>query len=388
MILCPEKIIVGDGTTVLREQAVRILADGTIGEIENARTLSRKYPDEPVKRYEHATLLPGLCDMHAHLGYFPPMMAEDENDMFLAYHVLHKLQNALRQGITSVRDVASPEMMGKALRQAEERDYFVMPHVEAVGSGMCITGGHFHFADPGVIEVDGTDCLVKEIRRHFKDGYRWIKLMNSDSSEVAEYTLEEMQAAVNEIHRLGGKITVHATNVGGIQMCIDAGVDQIEHSCEMTMEQAQAMLDKKIAWTPTIYVYRQSLKAEQQKSCPDPAKLRRFGKAVQAANEHFLDFYYLGIFTVAGTDREELPIAQELSCMVELGLSPLQAIQAATLNSAKLLGRDHLTGSVTPGKEADILIVSGDAEQDISALKHPFAVFRKGQEVAGTADCK
>lgn len=381
MIILPEKVITGDGKTVRKNCGVRV-SHGRICKVDEIGRLKSEWPDETIRAYPGATLLPGLCDVHIHAGYLPADLAPgDRNDMLLAYYVEHKLRAALRRGITLVRDVGSPEEMGKALRVAQERGYVALPRVISCGAGLCITGGHFHFAYPGVVEADGIQELTKAIRQRFKDGYRWVKLMTTDQGATAEYSQEELNAAVEETHRLGGKLTVHATNPLGIQMCIDAGVDGIEHCCEMTEEQAELIAERGIAWTPTLLVYQRGYAAESAKARPDAEKLARYRRAVEGAEKNFLTNYRKGIYTVAGTDIETMPLAEELACMVALGLSPVEAIGIGTWNGAKLLGLGTETGLIQEGYAADLLVVEGDAEKEIKALQCPLLVMRQGEVV-------
>ncbi len=381
MILYPDKIITGDGKTVLNDHGV-LVREGKIHRVAPLRNLREDYPQEEIIEYPDTTLLPGLSDVHAHLGYhYDDIGQRDRSEMLLAYCIQHKLTEALKRGITLIRDVASPQEMGKTLQFAQEHGYLRIPRVVASGAGLCTTGGHFHYAYPGVVEVDGVEKLLTAVRCNYRSGYSWTKLMTTDRTEISEYTKEELTAATREAHRLGMKVAVHATNRAGIQLSIEAGVDSIEHSCEMTDEQAQRMISQDIWWVPTILTYRLSYESEKRKPYPNALHLARYERAVVQTKEHFLRFYQNGIRIAAGTDRTELPIDKELECMVEMGLTPVEAIRTATWNAARMLDLDSVTGRVQDGLDADLLIVSGDAETDITALSRPVAVYFHGEKV-------
>ena len=381
MILNPDKIITGDGKTVLENYAVRIEGD-RIAQIAPLDALCRMFPEEAVETYKGCSLLPGLCDMHTHIGYFPGCVEkQQQTETMLAFCAMAKAQRALRKGTTLIRDVASPENICRAITCAAQNGMLVAPHIISAGAGMCITGGHFYHAYPGVEEVDGCEALIRAVRKRLKDGYTWIKLMTTDRSEVCEYSREELCAVTEEAHRLGGKVAVHASNRLGIQMCLDAGVDSIEHASEMTEEQADQMVEKGIAWTPTVFVYRCALEREQHNQGAPSGNLARYQRACEGYQNNFLRYYQKGIHVVAGTDLNDLPIADELCCLVELGLTPLQAIRIGTANGAKLAGMEHQTGQIQEGLLADILIVHGDAQKDIGALKNPAAVLFGGKFV-------
>jgi len=381
MILYPDRIITGDGQTVMEDFAVCIREEKIV-RLAPADLVLEKYPTEEVRRFPGASLLPGLCDMHAHLGYLPSNIPQaDRNDGLLMLWVQNKLYNALKRGIVLLRDMASPGFVIKTAQLAAQRGWICSPHLVGVGAGMCITGGHFHFAYPGVVEVDSAENLIKAVRQRIKEGYTLIKLMTTDCGEHSEYTLEELKAAADEAHRLGAKITVHATNVTGIEYCIRAGVDGIEHACEMLPNQATRLAENGIAWTPTLLTYHTHLAEERAKAQPHPGNLDRFERAVNNYRKHFLTYARSGILTVAGTDLDALPIADELRMMVELGLTPLEAIRTATYNCAQLLELSDHFGLIEEGYEASLLLVNGNASKDITALKAPLKVFFKGTEV-------
>lgn len=182
-------------------------------------------------------------------------------------------------------------------------------------------------------------------------------------------------------------------------MCIDAGFDTIEHGTFLTEEQAAQMAANGQAWTPTIMAYTYlnefcTRLAQSGDAASDPIAARAlrdnafFGPAAAAYRENFKRLYDTGVTVLAGSDMvlcgaPPLPIHQELALMVRYGITPLQAIETATGNPAKVLGLEQTTGTLRPGLEADLLAVKGDASRDIAALDRVLRVYRNGRLAAG-----
>lgn len=398
MLIAAKRLIVGDGKTELQNGAVRLDGRGSIGDIGTFAELVKKYPDDEVQDYGDATILPGLIDMHVHTGYWwsePDADSYRDDPYRIAYFALDVLNRALRTGVTTVRDVSSPGGCLRGLRWASaERGYLTLPRIVHCGRGICFTGGHGWPLVGGVVEADGCDNLRAAIRRELRDGADWIKILTSHRTHTPEYTQEELNAAVDECHRRGVKICVHAGTHPSIQMCIDTGFDTIEHGTFMTREQAVQMRDKGIAWVPTIiaytYIYEQLCDAATREAVAggiDGSGLSDFDYFKAAAEAYRHNFKLLadtGVTVLAGTDMvlhgaPVMPVARELAYMVEYGLGPLQAIAAATGNAAAVLGLQNKTGMLKEGLCADILVAGGDVLHDIAALGRPLQVYRAGR---------
>lgn len=363
MIITAKKIITGDGKTVLTDSAVYVKENGKIGKIGTVSELKVLYPEEEVVDYPNSTLLPGLVDLHAHLGHWgcrpaPSVM----NDYMMAYITQKHAQDAFKRGVTTLREVCSPEGVCQTMKAASEMGFFKIPRMEYCGSGLCITGGHgssFGLGE-GVEETDGASALRKAIRTRVKHGSKWIKIM------------------------------VHSGTQPSIGMCIKAGFDTIEHATFVTKEQLQEMIDKGISWTPTILPYT-TIYNNMEKKCAGmeekPVEYYYCKAAADMYKEHFKEYYDMGVLVGAGTDnitpdgRTDLHVAKELAYMVEYGLTPLQAIQVGTMNGAKVLDMEEKTGQVKEGLFADILIVDGDVEKDIEALEKVQTVYLGGEVV-------
>lgn len=397
MILCANNIIVGDGVQVLRDSAVRIDEQGKIGAVGTRADVTAAYPGDEVKDFGDATIFPGMCDMHCHLGYwYSQPDSFNYNDQMIMMYALQHAQAAFTKGITSVRDCYSPHGVCKTLKMSEEKGFITIPRITHVDAGMCMTGGHCW---DEVIEVDGPWAIRKEIRKQVRDGAEWVKLLTSHRSHIPEYTQEELEAAADECHRRGIKCVVHAGTHPSIQMCIDAGFDTIEHGTFLTVEQALAMKEKNISWTPTIYAYtylyevcKKNIDEGKADVFSDPvaAKEQRdfayYEPAYEAYRDNFKKLYDTGVTVCTGSDMvmygaPVLPIQQELIYMVKYGITPVQAIQTATANPAKVLGREKELGMIKEGLLADITVVDGDLSADINCIYNVNTVFLGGKKV-------
>lgn len=393
MLITAEKIITGDGSTVLEQAGIYVDNAGKIKEVGPAAELKSRYPEEELREYPGSTLLPGLIDCHAHLGHFgckPPVI----NDYMMAYLAQKYARDAFGRGVTTLRDMGSPEGVCMTMKAASEMGMFKIPRMEYGGCALCITGGHGsnYGLGEGAEETDGIDAIRRAIRTRVKHGSKWIKVMTSHRSDVCEYSQEELDLAVAESHRLGVKAMVHSGTQPSIGMCIKAGFDTIEHATFATKEQILEMAEKGIAWTPTILPYAMIYQMMEKKFEGMEEKPREYHYAKAASDvykNHFKEYYDTGVLITAGTDnvtmdgRSDLYVAKELAFMVEYGLTPLEAIQVATMNGAKVMDMEDKVGQIKEGLCADLLIVDGDASVDIQALEHIHTVYLNGEIVYG-----
>ena len=398
MIICTKYLITGDGKTALEDKAVLTDEQGKIKKISTKEDLIANFPNEEVKDFGNATLLPGLCDMHVHLGYyFSQPDTFNYNDQLITMFAVQHAQSAFERGITSVRDMTSARKLCSTMKLAAEKGYLVLPRITHVDNGMCMTGGHGY--DDDIAQVDGPWEIRKEIRRQVRDGAEWVKVLTTHRSHIPEFTQEELDAAVDECHRRGIKCGVHAGTHPGIQMCIDAGFDTIEHGTFLTLEQAEQMAKNGQAWTPTIMAYTYLYEVcketlEKYKDSPandivmqkELANYEYFEPAYKAYRDNFKKLYDTGVTVLAGTDMVMygsplLPLNRELQYMVEYGITPVQAIQTATENPAKVLGVSELRGLVKEGLDADLLVVEGNLSEDITCINNVKFVALGGKKV-------
>ena len=399
MMIAANTFVLGDGSTVLRNAALRTDSDGRICEIGPREALAAAHPQEPLRDYGEATVLPGLIDMHVHLGYWwskPDNRKYD--DHLISYLGMHNAQQALYGGVTTVRDASSPHMLCQKMREAAQKGYMRLPRIIHCDSALCFTGGHGWALEGGMYEVDGEAEIRKAIRRNLRDGADFIKIMSSHRSDISEYTQAELDAAADECHRVGRKLAVHAGTQPAIQMSIDAGIDTIEHGTDLTAEQCLQMKEMGLVWVPTIIAYTYIYESVTAKikagkldgdNLVNSSLLRElvyFEKAAQTYQRNFKALYDTGVTVVAGTDMvmdgaPGAPVARELQYFVDYGITPVEAIGTATGNSAKVLGLQDEIGALKAGALADLLVVKGDASADITALTAILDVYQAGQAI-------
>lgn len=397
MILKAKYIITGDGKTVLENNAVVLDEYGKIKMVGSLENISKEFPDEKVKDFGESTILPGLFDMHVHLGYwYSQPDSFNYGEQLIMLYALQHAQAAFERGITSIRDLSSAHGVCKNLKLAAEKGFITIPRLTHTDTGICMTGGH---AWEEVEQVDGPWEVRKEIRKQVRDGAEWVKVLTSHRTHTPEFTQEELNAAVDECHRRGIKCAVHAGTNPNIQMCINAGFDTIEHATFMTEDHAKQMAEKGIAWTPTIMAYtllydicKENIEKNAGAPVNDPVMQKEmkdyeyFEPAYKAYRDNFKKFYDTGVTVIAGTDMVMynspfMPINRELQYMVEYGITPVQAIQTATSNPAKVLGVENERGLIKDGLDADILVVEGNLSEDIKCLNNVKYVMLGGKKV-------
>lgn len=376
MILTADRVIIGDGSTVLEQGAVAFCEKtGEILAVGTKERVCRSY-DGPVQEYPGCTIMPGLIDLHVHLsGWSNKPFGYTGSDFSHAYITLRNARDAYQTGVTTIRSVADKNGLVASLAWAAESGVLdePIPRLVPCGNGICMTGGHgSEFPDGGDI-ADGPWEVRRRVRKNLQSGAQWIKLLTSRREFTPEFTQEELDAAVDECHRRNRKITVHSGVPITIQMCIDAGVDCIEHGTFMSETQAKQMIEKGIAWVPTAMVY-----SEMAKKSDNPY----YAAAAKSYQQIIKPFYDMGILMGAGTD---VPVDIngvnthfELEYLVRYGLTPLEAIRVGTYNSARILGMEQITGSIALGLAADLLVVRGNPAEDILALREVEAVYQYG----------
>lgn len=405
-VISADRVITGDGQTVVPEGVVVVGPEGTIVEVAayrggagvgvGASAAGRSGTSADHHRFPGCTILPGLVDLHVHIGYWQKKPDAGEYDeALIALYAAANLREALSLGVTALRDLGSRHGLCRALARAASRSYLVSPRLDWANRLICITGGHSWQLGDSIRETDGPWDLRAAVREQIKTGARWAKLAASGSFE-AEYSQEELNAAVEEAHRLGARVAVHSSTPKSIGMCLEAGVDTIEHGTDLTVELAERMARQGVAWVPTLIAYfrlaeycrRAAADPDGQKPLDETLRYRcpYFLHAEASYRANFARLVETGVTVTTGTDvvidnNPISPVADELGYMVELGLPALRAIGAATANGARVLGRSDEFGLVAAGRQGDLLVVEGNPAEDIGALKRVRAVFLAGDLV-------
>lgn len=348
----------------------------------------------------NATVLPGLIDCHTHLTSEPSHSGYESLGISTPRQALYGAKNAkltLEAGFTTVRNVGAGGYSDIALRDAINAGDLPGPRIDASGPAIGVTGGHcdesllapeFHHQGDGV--ADGVPALMQKTREIAKYGADCIKvcasggvLSKGDSPEATQFSDEEIRAVVIEAHRLGRKVAAHAHGAAGIKQAVLAGVDSIEHGSYIDDEAIRLMKEKGTYLVPTLYLADWFIENYQRMRVPDfmVAKAR---VVMPAARQNVARAFKAGVRVAFGTDAAVYPHglnAREFAVMVKLGLTPMQSIQAATINAADLLGWSDLVGSIEPGHFADIIAVNGNPTTDVSVLEHVVFVMKGGQVV-------
>ncbi len=352
----------------------------------------------PVIDLSSQTVLPGLIDCHAHILGDPkdqsPTSGLRMSSPMAAIWGYHNLQVWLDHGFTSLRDAGESDLAyGQlALRDAINRGLIRGPRIVSAGNFVSVTGGH---GDADVLApdqmlprrpnlADTVEQVSEAVRRDLKYGADWIKLMATGGvmDPVSDYNVQElseaqMARAVEVAHRAGKHVMAHAEGAEGIKAAARAGVDSIEHGTLLD-EEGAAVMEQRGTWlVPTLYTFQHGVEVGASLGA-DPIMVAK-GKAILAAQQPAFSLALKHHLRIAyGTDDDPDFSSQEFSALVHAGLSPLGAIQAATLNAATLLGTAQATGTVDEGKFADIVAVAGDPLNDIAVMEHVTFVMKGG----------
>ncbi len=351
----------------------------------------------------NATVLPGLIESHTHIflqGEDPALGGYDIQLLKfpLAYRAARatvSARRALEQGFTTIRDMET-EGAGYGdvgIRMAVEQGYIPGPRIITTTRGISTTGGYplEGYAPEvqvpkGVQIIDGPVAARKAAREQMDHGADWIKVYMTHRSWADKnghlvsqptLTVEELKAIVDEAHGWGRKVACHAYNGEGLHRALDGGCDSIEHGLGLD-DAAIAQMKRQGTWyCPTIAIYYKDWAPENT-----PAGVRDRARAAEH-EQSFKKALGAGIKIVFGTDVGGFPwtepIAQEFPYMVKFGMSPMEAIRAATVSPAEMLNMTGQIGVIAPGAYADVIAVSGDPLHDISELGRVKFVMHKGQ---------
>ena len=345
-----------------------------------------------------ATVLPGLIDAHDHItgdhrfhGYRALSISVPRETL---YGVLGA-RKTLAAGFTTVRNVGASGYADVALRDAINDGEILGPRMLVSGPALGITGGHcdnnllppeYNHRAQGV--ADGPWAVRAKVREIIKYGADLIKfcatggvLSKGDDVGVLQYTLEEMQAIVAEAHKLGRKVAAHAHGAEGIKTAILAGVDSIEHASLIDDEGIR--LARERGTFLVMDIYNDTFILEHGAAVGIlPESLEKERQIGQAQRDNFRRAHQAGARIAFGTDGAVYPHgdnAKQFAYMVEYGMTPLEAIQAATVHAAELLGWADRVGALEPGKFADLIAVEGDPLADVALLEKVGFVMKGGK---------
>ena len=351
-------------------------------------------------------LLPGLVDVHTHLMFggwskhYEEVIIGDSDEISL----LRASKNALthlRCGVTTLRDNGSRNKVTFDLREGALRGYATTPRLFLCGRPVTLTGGHFHWCNQ---EADGVVGVRSAVRQLVKDGADHIKIMAAGGGTTItdnrrpSYTVEELRAIVDETHNMGKLSTSHCLATQSLTNALDAGVDMIEHagfiepdgSYKFHPEIGERIAKQGIYLSPTVqtgYRDRETLLDKEAERTLTKGEYQKL-ETLKAKCESQLEFLGLmwnkfGVRIVSGTDAIKLfgDYCLGLELMSEAGMSNMDIIKASTSIAAESMGITELTGSIQPGKEADLIVVDKNPLMDIKALRKMSMVMIGGKRV-------
>ena len=355
----------------------------------------------------HATVLPGLIDCHTHMAAradrYDEIFRFKDTPFSHAFAAVVHARKTLEAGFTTIRDVGSPPFLAVDLRNSINEGLVPGPRIVASGPGISITGGHGDLnnyspqtrvtmfpeeRDFGI--ADGVDQIRHVVRAQVKYGVDVIKILatggvlsKGDSPGAPQYTVEELKAAAEEAHMAGRKIAAHAHGAQGIKNAIIAGIDSIEHASLIDDEGIRLAKEHGTYLVMDIYNDDYILGKAIEFGLPreNVDKERMVG---QRQRESFERAVKAGVKMAFGTDAGVYPHgdnSKQFFYMVKFGMTPAQAIRAATSSAADLIGRTADVGTVEPGKFADLIAVSADPLHDVRALENVGFVMKGGAVV-------
>jgi imidazolonepropionase-like amidohydrolase len=348
------------------------------------------------------TLLPGLIDMHVHLTvdpHFSGYRSLEFTDSFWTVIGVANAKRTLEAGFTTVRNVGSANYDDVALKQGIEHGYIAGPRIVPATYAIGATGGHCDDTEfppsittPATNIANGPEAIRAMVRKLRKYGAEVIKfcgtggvLSKTDTVGGQQYDLTEMKALVDEAHMLGLKVAVHAHGTSGIKDALRAGVDTIEHA-SLADDEAFALAKQHGAYFSMDIYNDDYILAEGEKNGVFKESLEKERSIGRKQRETFRAAVKAGVKMIFGTDAGVYPHgdnAKQFVTMVTWGMTPMQAIQAATVTAAEALGRSGDVGAIAVGRYGDLIAVRGDPLTDISVLQSVGFVMKGGQVVHG-----
>ena len=350
------------------------------------------------------TVLPGLIDAHTHLLLQGDVTADDydrqllkESIPYRALRAARAARIALSHGFTTLRDIGN-EGAGFAdvdLKRAFATGVLPGPRLFVATKALAPTGAYplhgyaWELKPPiGVESCDGADGCRRAVRDQVEHGADWIKVYADRGyyrdaagtwKSIPNFTLEEMKAIVDEAHRLRRKVAAHSMTPSGHRIALTAGVDSIEHGDVLDDESVRTMVRRRVFLCPTLSV---TAFVAPGRSATNPI----WSELLEASKVSFRRALAAGVPIALGTDAggfdwDRVNQAEELRRMVELGMTPWQAIRSATVTAAELLGQEGKLGSLAPGSYADLIAVEGDPLTDVTVLEHGVSWVMQGGRV-------
>lgn len=368
--------IIENAYLIIEDKKIKEIGTGEVEKDESANLVDIK------GQY----VMPGLIDCHVHLVWDgsedPQKKIQHLDESTIALEAYSHALLTLKEGITTVRDVASPKKSVLNLRDVINSGDLIGPTIIASGPAICMTGGHVHYLGK---EADGPDDVRRATRQVMKEGADLIKLMATggiytfgEEPGSPQLNVDELKAAVEEAHKKNKKVAAHAEGLEGIHNCIEAGVDTIEHAIYADESALQKMKVNGTYLVPTMIVMKRLATDE---NIPEWA-LEKARHVVQPHEEMLEKAVKLGVKIATGTDCGS-PVTppnyyfDELQIMEDAGMSRMGVIHASTQIAAECLGLED-RGVLKEGMFADLLIVESNPLDSLLALKDSKRVMKNG----------
>ena len=369
------KLIDGNGgvftnaVVIVEDDRVRSVASGNASIPSAAEVID-------LSRY---TGIPGLIDAHTHITYYwdgntTPRYEPPRHPAVTAILALENAQKALDAGVTTIRNLNAADGTDLAMRDLINMGRVVGPRMFVSGLGIRITRSTAPPAPVGIM-ADGVDGVTRAVRQVIASGADWVKMFGStggfdDVTEFQTFTFDEMKAAADAAHLLGKKIAIHSYGPGGARDAIRAGADSLEHATDMDDQTIAEMVNRKTFYVPTIDHNQYYVENADTVYHFPPGAKERLLDYIQRNFATAKKAFQAGARMVVGSDAVYNGWGlnmRELDWFVRMGMTPAQALKAATTEPAAMLGMEKSLGAVAPGFYADIVAVEGDPLTNITA---------------------
>jgi imidazolonepropionase-like amidohydrolase len=383
---------------VLKDQRI-LIENGTIKQIGENIAIPN---DAEIIDLSASIVLPGLIDCHTHLSgegsddYYSDIFRKSAIDCAVVAHIYTK--RTLQAGFTTCRDVGSSDLIDISLRNAINEGVIEGPRMLVACFPIGATGGHVDFSGfnpnidwKGNKDFTGVADGVEEIRKRVRNNVKWgadvIKfcatggVLSEEETLGPQYSFEEMKAVVDEAHMWGKQVAAHAHSTEGIKLAVLAGANSIEHCTILDDATIKLMKEKGTYMVPTLYVQDYVVANFKRKGFPEKIinKAKNISKQKEAG---IIKAIKAGVKIAYGTDATVIPHglnAKDFAYLVKAGMTPMQAIQTATVNAADLLKMGDKIGTISVGKFADIIGVKVNPLDDITALESVSFVMKNGE---------
>jgi imidazolonepropionase-like amidohydrolase len=378
-LYCAKRLIDGTGKPPIEDAAICTEGDRIL-QVGKRLDFGSEFDGRKVDLGDQ-TLLPGLIDCHNHLcldASIPNWPAKfDVGDIELTLRAVRNMAADLQAGITTARCLGDRSFVDVHCKQAVDSGSIAGPSLTIATRGIRATHGHGLIGYP----FDGVETVRRVIRENIKAGADIIKLFLTGTVPADPITCypspEEIKAGIEEAHRAGLPVTAHCIGGSGFDLCLDLGIDCLEHGYFLTEKQVErlAQSDTWLVLTPSPY-----LSEEWQSTIPQPLAAG-FRSGREAASRSMAAIIRSGAKYAVGTDGLHGRLGQDIGYLVDLGASPADALAAATTRAARVCGRAEQVGTLEAGKRADMMGVAGNPLTDIRSVNRVQTVIARGNMI-------